>query len=109
MRAINLENYTVSVRQQVESGAIEEKEVAYEMRKSLIMVLFGQQGLGALEILDRDDLAREIRDAGKVLEIEEAPYEKLVTAVKAFTGYTQNDVELVRRVVGAVKLTGRKK
>jgi hypothetical protein len=100
MRAINLANYSVTVRQQTANG-IEEKEISYEVRKSLITVLFGQQGLGAVEILDRDDLARAIRDSGDVFQVDEAGYERLVGAVKAFTNYGQNDAELVRRVLKA--------
>jgi hypothetical protein len=79
----------------------------YQVRASLINLLFSQQNLGAMEILERDDIARKIRDSvadeSGILSLEDAEFKMLETATKAFKGFGKNDVELVRRVLNASK------
>lgn len=95
MTSINLGNYTVVI--QVEG---ERREVPYEVRPSLVNLLFAQQNLTAMDILDRDDLGRKIRDhAGEMMALEEAEFKMLEHAVKTFKGFGQHDVELVRRIM----------
>ncbi len=97
MKVLNIMDYNVTL---AVDGV--EKDVPYAVRPSLINLLFSQQNLGALDVLDRDDIARKIRDwKGDTLLLEDAEFKLLDAAVRAFKGYTKNDVELVRRVVKA--------
>lgn len=101
MRSIDLSNYDVTVTIGTPEGPVDETR-PYEVRKSLIALLYGHEGLSAVDILDRDDFARKIRDNdGQTLRLDEPDYDKLVAALKAFKGYTRNDAELVRRVLKA--------
>jgi len=97
VKALNISDYNVAVPFE---GV--EKDVPYAVRPSLIGLLFSQRDLGVMEILSRDDIARKIRDwVGDQLLLEDAEFALLDAAVKAFKGYGKNDVELVRRVLGA--------
>ena len=97
MKALNIADYNVSLPV---DGV--EKDVPYAVRPSLINLLFSQRELGAMEVLERDDLARKIRDwDGDTLLLEDAEFRQLELAVRSFKGYQKNDVELVRRVVKA--------
>ncbi len=82
------------------------KEIDYDVKNSLIEVLFApNQGLGARDILDRDDLARLIRDwPDAVLLLEDAQYDKIKQAADSVRGFTRNDVEFLRRVLQAPKV-----
>jgi hypothetical protein len=101
MRHIDTANYHVTVRQQVD-GQLEEVDVEYKVRDSLIALLFSQQGLSGVDLLDRDDFARKIRDdKTDDLYLEEAEYTKLANVFNEFRGFSRNDVELVRRVLKA--------
>jgi len=73
----------------------------YDIKESLINVLFNRNlELQAREALDRDDLAKKIRDCkdGEIL-LEENEFEKIKQGVNKVKGYTQNDVEFIRRVL----------
>ena len=97
MKALNIADYNVSLPV---DGV--EKDVPYAVRPSLINLLFSQKDLGAVEVLDRDDLGRKIRDwDGDTLLLEDSEYAMLAVAVKTFKGYQKNDTELVRRVLKA--------
>jgi len=79
------------------------KRVLYNVWQSLANLMFGPQNhLASDGLLQRDDLARKIKDS-KTEEIllEDAEYQLLASAVKGFLGYTQNEVELVKRVLDA--------
>jgi len=99
MRQLDLSNYTVRVRNQ--DG--EYTDLPYEMKDSLIELIFSRDlGLSGQELLDRDDLARKIRDCpdGKVL-LEESDWKKLALAVNTVKGLGRPDVEFVRRILEA--------
>ena len=97
MKTLDVSDYMVLVDETA-------KYVPYAVRPSLIALLFAQRDLDAVALLDRDDLARKIRDvADDTLVLEDAEFAKLVTAVKTFKGYTKNDVTLVRRILDASK------
>lgn len=97
MRKINLENYHFDGID--EKG--KPKKFPYDVRGNLIAVLFQRQlNLNAMELLERDDLARKIRDCkDREILLEDSEYEKIKQAVNAFKGYGQHDVEFVRRVL----------
>lgn len=99
MRKINLENYHFDGVD--EKG--EPKKFPYNMRGNLIAVLFQRElNLNGVELLERDDLARKIRDCkGNEILLEGSEYEKVKQAVDTFTGYGQHDVKFVRRVLEA--------
>lgn len=97
-RKINLENYPIQGFD--EKG--KEKEVPYDVRGSLVTVLFNKDlNLSAVELLDRDDLARRIRDCkGKEILLEEADYQKIRQSLEVIRGgLGQTDVGFVRRVL----------
>lgn len=100
MRRINLENYTEVVREE-ESG--KEIELPYPVRNSMIELLLSRDlGLSAREALDREDLARRIRDSsdGTVL-VEEDEWKKLQTAVDTIKGWSRTDIKFLHRILDA--------
>jgi hypothetical protein len=107
MRQINLEDYVLEVKTQPSGDGIAgTKEVKYDVRGSLIEVLFAPElQLNAREILDRDDLARKIKDCrDNNLLLEEAEYEKIKGAVETVRGMGRNEVEFIRRILKAEKV-----
>ncbi len=103
MRLVDLSNYNVSERC---SSCGQTVERPYNVRDSLIQALFSPElKLNARELLDRDDLARKIRDTpGNSILLEEEEYGKLVQAVNSIKGYVASDVGFVRRVLESEKV-----
>lgn len=102
MRRINLENYKVSAR----NPDGKDIEVPYDVKNSMIEILFSRDlQLSAREALNRDDLARKIRDCsdGSLL-LEEGDYAKLEKAVETIKGFGRADVEFCRRVLDAKRI-----
>jgi hypothetical protein len=98
MRRVDLSSYKVPVKS---PGGVD--EVEYDVRDSCIEVLLSRElNLTARELLDRDDLARKIRDCpdGHML-LEEGEWAKLAQSVNAVKGFGRADVEWVRRVLDA--------
>lgn len=108
MRSIDLTEYKLEIRTppQDGQGAAGTQNVKYDVRGSLIEILFAPElQLTAKEILDRDDLARKIRDwSDNTLLLEEAEYEKLKSSVEVARGMGHNEVEFIRRVLNAEKI-----
>jgi len=103
MRRINLEGYTEMVRDE-QSG--ENVKLPYPVKDSMVDVLLSRElGLSAREALDREDLARKIRDCsdGAIL-IEEGDYTKLVTAIDTIKGWCRTDIEFLHRILDAPKV-----
>lgn len=98
-RKLNLKDYFVESFD--EKG--EKKEVPYDVKGSLISLLFNRQlNLSAQRLLDMDDLGRKIRDCkDEEILLEEDDYLKIKQAVDAFNNYGERDIELVRRVSNA--------
>lgn len=97
MRRVNLESYTIQLRDR-DSG--EQVEAPYDVKTSLINVLFHPDlELQATELLERDKLAHKILDCsnGFVL-LEDAEYGKLEDSLEVCKGLTRNDVEFVKRI-----------
>lgn len=102
MRQIDLSDYTVRVR----NGNGEWVDMPYEFRDSMIELLFARDlQLSGTELLERDDLARKIRDCadGHIL-LEEGEWNKLVISANTIRGLGRPDVELVRRILEAPKV-----
>ncbi len=83
-------------------------DMAYDVRGSLIDVLFGVR-LGPQDLKEHDRIARKIETAeNNEVILEESEYEKLVYFVKAFPkGYGRNDLEFVNRVMDAEEITAK--
>lgn len=101
-RKINLENYLVEGF----DGKGEQKEIPYDMKGSLISLLFNRElNLSAQQLLDMDDLGRRIRDCkDKEILLEEGDYLKIKRAVDSFNSYGERDIKLVRRVSAAPQI-----
>lgn len=100
MRRINLENYTEVVRDE-ESG--KEIELPYPVKESMIDVLMSRElGLSSTELLDREDLARKIRDCpdGAIL-VEEEEWNKLQKAINTIKGWCRTDIQFLHRIIDA--------
>lgn len=100
MRRINLKDYTETVRDE-ESG--KDVELSYPVKNSMVDVLLSRElGLTAREAIDREDLARRIRDCsdGAIL-VEEAEWSKLVAAIDTIKGWCRTDIEFLHRILDA--------
>lgn len=99
MRSIDLSDYTVMV-EDPEKGP---RPVSYKVRESIVNMLFNPAlKLSGMELLATDTLARSIMaNKDDALLVEEADYGKIRQAIEAYRGFTQNDVEFVRRVLHA--------
>lgn len=100
MRRINLESYTEIVRDE-ESG--QDVELPYPVKDSMVDALLSRElGLSAREALDREDLARKIKNCpdGAIL-IEEGDYTKLVAAIDAIKGWCRTDIKFLHRIIDA--------
>lgn len=102
MRRIDLSNYSVRVRDDKGKWT----GLPYEVKDSMIELLLSRElRLSGRELLDRDDLAKKIRDCpdGSIL-LEEGEWNKLVQSAETITGLGRPDVELVRRILEAEKV-----
>jgi len=81
---------------------IEVVEMPYEVKPSLIELMFSRElHLSGIELLERDDLARKVKDCDGVLLLEETDWQKLKTSAESTTGFSRPDVELIRRILNA--------
>lgn len=106
MRKLDLSNYEIDglVDKKDEKDGIIDREpgrVPYDVRKSIIFIMFSpDQRLNALELLSRDKLANKINDCQEdFVLLEQAEYEKIKNAANIVQGYSQNDIELVKRII----------
>ncbi len=97
MRRLDLTNYTVMVPGP--EGPVPEP---FQVRESIVNVLFAQERLDAAELLRRDRLGERILgQPGDSLLIEEADFQKIKASFEGFKGFRRIDVELVKRVLEA--------
>ena len=74
----------------------------YKVKESLVGLMFSKElNLSAMDVLDRDDLARKIRDANGSVVLTDSEYRKLETAIKTVRGFMEHDMGLIRRVLDA--------
>lgn len=98
MRKINIEPYYID--------GIDSKNkitpLPYNVKGSLAGILFHPDlKIGGQELLLRGKLAEKIEIAENEILIEDSDYAKLKKAVETITGYIQNDIEFVKRVLEA--------
>lgn len=81
----------------------EDVKLPYDVKNSLIEVLLSKNlGLSAREALDRDVIARRIRDCPDgIILLEEEEYTKLVTAIDTIMGWGRVDIEFLKRITEA--------
>lgn len=98
MRRIDLSPFTV-----VRFGPKGNEEVPYELRDSLVSVLFAEeQHLSAVNALKNDKIANKILDCPEdSLLLEEVEYDALRSGLDATKGFSRQDVELIRRIIDA--------
>ncbi|TET08513.1 MAG: hypothetical protein E3J83_03485 [Candidatus Atribacteria bacterium] len=96
MRKLNVTQYEVKVLQA--DGTY--KEIPYNVKESIVQLMFHPDlGLGGVALLKQNEIAEKILKAGIDVLLEEEEYNKVRFAVvDNFKGYTQNEVELVKRV-----------
>jgi len=106
MRKLNLENYSIPKRN--ERGEVD-GAVPYQVKPSVIELLFSrQQGLNAVQLLERDELATKIHGySGDTILLEDAEFVIIEKALDAVTGLGKEDVEFVKRIKQAEKIDGR--
>jgi hypothetical protein len=99
MRKLDLTDYTFPGRN--ERGEI--TEFPYLVRDSVIAVLFHPElKLTARQALDRDDIARKVRDCPEpFILLEDAEYALVRNSVETVKGFVQADVRFIRRVLDA--------
>ncbi len=74
----------------------------YNVRQKFLDLLFGKHlNLDYQGLLDREIPAKKIRAAKESVLLEDAEYEILKVSVTAFSGYLQDDLEMVKRVMEA--------
>jgi hypothetical protein len=96
MRKLSLENYFFE--RSDEKG--QPMNLPYNVKLNLIACLFQRQNnLNAIELLERDDLARKIRGCKEnEILLEEIEYNKIKQAIDIITGYGEDDIEFVKRI-----------
>jgi len=79
----------------------------FDVRSSLVNVLFHPNlKLGAVEILERDELRKDIQnEETDTLLVTPEDWEKLRAGVECIEGFGQNDVGFIRRVLEAPEVT----
>lgn len=104
MRKINLENYVIHGTQ-----GSKVTDIPYQVRDSLVLVLMHPDiKLNAVELLKRDIIGKKILECKeKEILLEESDWLKIKSAVESINGFTQNDVEFVRRVLEAPEVNVR--
>jgi hypothetical protein len=81
---------------------VDKVDMPYEMKDSVIQLLFVRElGINGLELLERDDLARKIREADGYVLLEEGEWGKLNDACNNLAHFGEPDVEMVRRIMKA--------
>lgn len=106
MRKISLENYILEGKD--EKGQV--VQIPYDVKGSLIGVLFHPElKIGGRELLLRDKLANKINDSEDKILLEEVDYSKIKMAIETIDGYSQNDVEFVRRILEAEEIEVKEK
>ena len=100
MYKIDLRNYSVELPGLDEKGNPVFQE--YDVKTSLVTcIMHPDLELTAVNLLKRDEIAREIRDSGDEVLLEDVEFEILRSSFDVIKGLTQNDVELVKRVFNA--------
>lgn len=107
MRKLDLTNYFL-VNPQAEAGAEPDE---YDVRFTLGEVLLAaDQNVTGSQLLANHDLFRKLRDHPElIILLEEPEWARLVLAFETVTGFSKNDVQLVRRVLEAEEVEVQEK
>ena len=101
MRKIDVRNYDVVIP--VPDG--EDKTDFYRVKESLEMCLLHPMlRLDGRELLVRGKIVDKISAADGTLMLEDEEYKKLKSAFETVTGFSKNDMEIVRRVLEAEEI-----
>jgi hypothetical protein len=102
MRKIRIDDYKVPVAKMVNGERVETLE-AYEVKKSLCMILFHtNQQISAREAIVRDALCTRIENTiDDYILLEEEDYNRFVKSIDTIPAIGRNDVELVHRIYDA--------
>ena len=96
MRKIDLSDYEVEIGGQ---------KKPYQMKKSLEMLLFHPDlKLNFYTLMENHKVAQKILSSNGQVLLEDSEYERLETSVKSISGFTQPDIEFVRRILEAEKV-----
>ncbi len=96
-----IKSYPVKI---VEDG--KEKEVPYNVKKSLSAVLFGPNlNLAPREAVRNDALASKIEQDVDSILLSLEDYAVLRSAIESFTDFDRNSVELIHRVIDAEEVS----
>lgn len=83
-----------------------DKPIMYVVRNSLISLLFHPElHLTAVQLLETNELADKIRTSGDTILLSQDEYLRVEHAANVATGYGQNDVEFVQRILNAPEVT----
>ena len=78
------------------------KIVPFKVGESIALLLFMDKALSAEELLRRAAIAQKVRDAdGESVLLDRADYDTIKKALDGHKGFTENDVEFVRRIYSA--------
>jgi hypothetical protein len=107
MRQISVKPYSVQMpHPDATTGTLVAKTVAFDVRGSMIAVLFGA-GVNGRELLKRESLAKKIETAKATVLLEEEEYQTLLTAFRAWERFGRHEVELLRRIEEAPTVSVR--
>ena len=102
MKKLDLRAYLVKVKRT--SGEIE--EVPYQMKESLIEILFNPSlKLNGVKVLKQNALAMKIEASGDELLLEDEEHERVLHALSLVEGIGRNEVEFARRIIEAESVT----
>ena len=106
MRKLNLEKYTISVRDAKGVNT----NMPYDFKVSLIELMFHPNlKLTGKALLETNIVAEKILKTDKEILLEEADYNRIKNAVDSFEGFSKNEVELVKRVTNCPEIKVKEK
>ena len=106
MRKLNLENYTVSLRDT--QGKL--NDIPYDFKDAIINLMFHPDlKLSGKALLETNILAEKIMEAKKEIFLEEEEYNKVQNAIDIFKGFGKSEVNLVKRVTECPKIDVKEK
>ena len=95
MRKLSLENYTFTIRDQ--KGAFQ--LITYQFKDALVNVITNRVlGLNGPEMMEIDPVAIKIEKANLEVILTEDDYKKILSNMKRFTGFANNDRPFLKRI-----------
>ncbi|MCK4576449.1 hypothetical protein KAU34_08580 [candidate division WOR-3 bacterium] len=95
MKKLNLDNYSVTVKDQNDLDRI----MPYNFKNTIINVLTHQQfGLNGPDMMEVAPLVKKLNKATTVVILTNEEYQEIVAALKRFKGFIKNDIEMLERI-----------